>query len=208
MNMVTTLEIFYSFTCPYSYLAIDRLSQIENRFDVKVLWQPFSPKAAGQTNPGQGSLSFEKASYIREDAVRLAKTLEMPLVMPNDWPSGEYDSDKSTRGAIVAADLNMILEYNIKMFDRWWGVGQDPNEQDFFIELCDDLDLDPNEFAGRISTSDTRNRVRGNYKRGKKLGVYETPTIVIGEQRFVGIDRIQMAEETLQDLGVAKPNWL
>jgi 2-hydroxychromene-2-carboxylate isomerase len=86
------------------------------------------------------------------------------------------------------------------MFHRWWGEGEDPNDQSFFIELCDDLDIDPNEFSGRINTADTRERVRGIYRRGRKLQVFDTPTIIIGEERFFGMDRIQQVEDKLAAL--------
>lgn len=205
--MIQTIEIFYSFQCPYSYLSIERLSQIEHKFDVRVLWQPYSAKAAGQ-NFQSSQYSPERASYIREDVVRLAKKQNMPLVMKSDWPEKEFDPERSIRGAVVAADLDIVLEYNIKMFQRWWGEGEDPNEQSFFIQLCDELDVDPNEFAGRISTTDTRERVRGLYKRGRKLQVFEVPTIVIGEERFNGVDRYEAAEERLTELGLKRASWV
>ncbi|MDX1402201.1 MAG: DsbA family protein [Kiloniellales bacterium] len=201
--MIQTVEIFYSFQCPYSYLAIDRLSQIDHRFDIKVLWQPYSAKATGK-NFQSSPLPEDRASYIREDVVRLAKDIDMPLVMNGDWPEREFDPEKSIRGAVVASDLDVILEYNIKMFHRWWGEGLDPNDQNFFIELCEDLDIDPNEFSGRINTTDTRERVRGIYKRGRKLQVFDVPTIIIGEERFYGIDRIDAAEKRLEELGVSR----
>lgn len=201
--MIQTVEIFYSFQCPYSYLAIDRLCQLESKFDIKVLWQPYSAKASGK-NFQSASIPSDKVSYIKQDIPRLAKAMEMPLNMKEDWPESEPDPERSIRGAVVASDLDIIMEYNIKMFHRWWGEGEDPNEQDFFIELCDDLDLDPNEFSGRINTTDTRERVRGIFKRGKKLQVFDTPTIVIGEERFQGIDRIEMAEDRLREMQVGK----
>ena len=204
--MIQTIEIFYSFQCPYSYLAIDRLSQIESKYDVKCLWQPYSARAAGHTHQNQ-NYTPERASYIREDVVRLAKQMGMPLVMKSDWPENEFDPERSIRGAVVASDLGIILEYNIKMFDRWWGQSEDPNDQAFFIELSDDLDIDPNEFAGRISAHDTRERVRGFYKRGRKLQVFDVPTIVIGEERFYGIERIDAAEARMDELGLRKPSW-
>ncbi len=194
--MIQTIEIFYSFQCPYSYLALDRLFQIEKKFDVKVLWQPFSAKAAGNSFQNT-SWPPDRASYVREDVQRLAKEMGMPLVMREDWPDNEFDPERSIRGAVVAADLELVMEYNVKMFQRWWGEGSDPNEQSFFVELCEDLDIEPNEFSGRINTTDTRERVRGIYKRGRKLQVFSTPTILIGEERFYGIDRLSMVEDRL-----------
>ncbi len=204
--MIQTIEIFYSFQCPYSYLAIDRLSQLEGKYDVKVLWQPYSAKASGK-NFQSAPYPPDQSSYIREDVVRLAREANIPLVMKPDWPESEFDPEKSIRGAVVAGDLEIILEYNIKMFDRWWGQGEDPNDQNFFMELADDLDIDPNEFAGRISTADTRERVRGIYKRGRKLQVFDTPTILIGEERFVGIDRIDAVEKRLREMETARATW-
>lgn len=201
--MIQTIEIFYSFQCPYSYLAIDRLSQFDQRYDVQVLWQPFSARATGQNNQPT-HISPDRASYIREDVVRLAKAMEMPLVMKSEWPESEFDPERSIRGAIVATDLDLVLEYNIKMFHRWWGEGADPNEQSFFVELCDDLDIDPNEYSGRMNTTDIRERVRGIYKRGRKFQVFDTPTVVIGEERFYGIDRLDFVEERLAELGLKK----
>lgn len=196
------VEIFYSFQSPYCYLALDRLSQISQNFDVRVLWQPYSAKAAGQGF--QSNISEEEISYTREDIVRLAKKMDLPLVLRSDWPQNEFDPDRSIRGALVASDLGILYEYNIKMFHRWWGEGEDPNEQSFLVELCDDLDIDPNEFSGRMNSSDIRERVRGTYKRGKKLGVFEVPMIVIGEERFFGLERITAAEERLTELHLRK----
>ena len=204
--MIQTVEVFYSFQCPYSYLALDQLSELETKFDVRCLWQPFSAKAAGQTYQTIPPIP-ERLSYIREDVTRIAKARGIPLVFQPDWPDKEADPDRSVRGAIVAADLERILEYNVKMFQQWWGEGGDPNEQTFFIQLCDELDVDPNEFAGRMSTADTRERVRGLYKRGRKLQVYDTPTVLINEERFMGIDRIGAVEDRLTEMGLKKATW-
>lgn len=204
--MIQTVEIFYSFQCPYSYLALDRLSQLEAKYDIRCLWQPFSAKAAGQNYQSIPS-SPERLSYMKEDVARMATKNDVPLVFPADWPEKEFDPDKSVRGAIVAADLERVLEYNVKMFQRWWGEGEDPNDQTFFIQLCDELDVDPNEFAGRMSTADTRERVRGLYKRGRKLQVFDTPTVLIEEERFYGNERIDLVEERLTSLGLRRPAW-
>ena len=108
--------------------------QLENKFDIRALWQPYSAKAAGQVFPGS-PYPPERASYIREDVVRLAKAKGMPLVLKADWPEKEFDPERSIRGAVIAADMGVILEYNIKMFDRWWGEGEEPSTQ-LFMQLC------------------------------------------------------------------------
>lgn len=204
--MINTVEIFYSFESPYSYLAIDRLTKLEEDYEVRVLWHPYSARAAGQ---GYQTSSFSnpssaQAAYVREDIVRLAKKMDMPLVLRSDWPEQQFDPERSVRGALVAQDENVLYEYNIKMFHRWWGEAEDPNDQAFMAELCDDLDIDAHKFTSRMNTSDIRERVRGIFKRGQKLGIFDVPMILIEEERFFGIDRIDFVEERLTSLGLKR----
>jgi 2-hydroxychromene-2-carboxylate isomerase len=105
-----------------------------------------------------------------------------------------------TRGALIAADLDVLMEYNYKVFHKCWGLGENPNDENFMNELCEELDIDLGDFLSKISSSDTRERVKGVYKRGKKLGVFDTPTFVIDGERFVGIDKLMFLEKRLASM--------
>ena len=196
------VEIFYSFQSPYCYLSFDRLATLGDRFDIDVLWQPLTVKSS---SIGNSMMSEQQVSYIKEDATRLAKKCGLPLNFgDSNWPYSEFDPEKSIRGALVASDLGILYEYNIKMFQRWWDTAADPNEQSFIIELCDDLDIDPNEYSGKINSADVRDRIRGLVKRSKTLGVFDIPMILIDKERFYGLDGITSAEEKLNSLGLRK----
>ncbi len=128
----------------------------------------------------------------------------MPLVYPEGWPETEFDPGRVTRGALVANDMGVLMEYNYKVFHKWWGQGENPNEENFMNELCDELDVDLGEFLSKVSSSDTRERVKGIYKRGKKAMVFDTPTLVIDKERFVGYDKIAYVALRLQKMGLEK----
>src|SRR3990167_3686061 len=172
--MALTIEVFYSFQSPYSYLPLEEIFELEERFDVTLLWQVFSAKASGEQIPPYPVVP-EKLMYLIEDCRRYGQERNIPVVFPETWPEAEYDPTKVSRGAVIAADLGVLKEYLYKVFHHWWGLGLDPNDQDFMNELCDDLDIDVGEFLSKISSSDTRERVKGLFKRGKKLGVFDTP---------------------------------
>jgi 2-hydroxychromene-2-carboxylate isomerase len=197
--MSTTVEIYYSFQSPYAYLALDSLYEIIRSFDAEFIWQPFSAKAAGQQIPVTPVIP-EKLSYLFEDTKRYADEQNLPLVYPDDWPQNEFDPGRITRGAVVALDLDVLMEYNYKVFHKCWGLGENPNSDEFMSELCEDLDIDLGEFLSKVSSSDTRERVKGIYKRGKKFGVFDTPTIVIGNDRFVGLDKLATVRRRLEQL--------
>ncbi|HMO01790.1 MAG TPA: DsbA family protein [Oligoflexia bacterium] len=199
--MKTALEIFYSFQSPYSYLALDKIYQLGKDFEVELIWQPFSAKASGQSTMPQ-QIMPEKLSYLFEDTKRIAEAMNIPLVFPEGWPENEFEPGRMTRGALVANDMGILMEYNYKVFHRWWGLGQNPNDETFLSELCEELDVELGEFLSKISSSDTRERVKGIYKRGKNIGVYDTPTIVIGNDRYVGYDKIYGIREMLSSKGL------
>ena len=201
--MTLNIEVFYSYQSPYSYLALEQVYSIAEHFDVDLLWQPFSAKAAGQPLPPTPIIP-DKLSYLFEDTNRYATEYNIPLVYPEGWPENEFDPGRVTRGALIAGDLGILMEYNYKVFHRWWGLGQNPNDENFMNELCDELDIDLGEFLSKVSSSDTRERVKGVYKRGKKLGVFDTPTFLLDKERIVGIDKITYLAARLDKMGLRK----
>jgi len=201
--MTLSFEVYYSFQSPYSYLALDSIYKIQANFDVELLWQPFSAKAAGQPITPSPIIP-EKLSYLMEDTTRYAQEMGIPLHYPEGWPENEFDPGRAIRGALVASDLGVLMEYNIKVFHKWWGLGENPNDEAFTTQLCEELDIDLGEFLSKVSSSDTRERVKGIYKRGKKLGVFDTPTFVIDKERIVGLDKISYLQSRLERMGLKK----
>lgn len=202
--MTFTIEVFYSFQSPYSYLALEPIYQLESRYDVQLLWQPYLQMRSAEPSVPQRVMMPEELSYIYEDTKRNARDMNIPIVFPASWPEVEFDADKVTRGAIVASDLDIMMEYNYKVFHRWWGLGENPNEENFMNELCEELDVDLGDFLGKLSATDTKERVKGIYKRGKKLNVFDTPTLVIDGERFVGIDKLPYVAKILEKNGLRK----
>lgn len=202
--MTNKIEVFYSFQSPYSYLAMDPLYDIQEKYNVELLWQPFSARASGNPVPQQGILP-DKLSYLFEDTRRIAADRGLSITYPENWPEVEFDPGRITRGALIANDMGVLLEYNIKVFNKWWGLGEDPNQDSFMNELCDDLDIDLGDFLSKVSSSDTRERVKGIYKRGRKLGVFDTPTIVFEDgERVVGYDKLAYLVQRLDKMGLRK----
>jgi len=201
--MTLSIEVFYSFQSPYSYLALEPIYNIENQYDVELLWQPFSAKASGQ-QVTPTTIVPEKLAYLFEDTKRFAEELNVPLTFPDSWPETEFDPGRVTRGAIVAKDMDVLMEYHYKVFHQWWGLGENPNDEDFISELADELDVDLGEFLSKLASSDTRERVKGVHKRGRKLGVFDTPTFVIDKERIVGIDKIPYLTARLDKMKLGK----
>lgn len=198
--MTDTVEFYYSFQSPYSYLALDTIYEIQKKYKIDIIWQPYSAKAAGQQSQNVQIIP-DKLAYLFEDSQRYAKQFNLPLTFPASWPENEFDPGRVTRGALVAKDLDVLMEYNLIVFHRIWGLGQNPNDENFINELCEELDVDLGDFLSKLSSSDTRERVKGIYQRGKKVGVFDTPTFVINNnERIYGIDKLAYVEKRIAEI--------
>lgn len=78
----TTIDLFWSFRSPYSYLAVPGAVRLEQDFDVQVRFRPVLPLAV--RDPAFFSPdNLKRARYIGMDWVRRAQMLGMP----HKWPS-------------------------------------------------------------------------------------------------------------------------
>jgi len=80
--MSATIDLFWSFRSPYSYLAMPGACKLEHDFDVELRLRPVLPLAVRE--PGFFSPdNLKRARYIRMDWMRRAEMLGMP----HQWPS-------------------------------------------------------------------------------------------------------------------------
>jgi predicted DsbA family dithiol-disulfide isomerase len=90
------------------------------------------------------------------------------------------------------------MEYNYKVFYKIWGLGENPHDDDFINGLCEEIDIDLGDFLNKMSSSETRDRIRNIYKRGKQLGIFETPTLVWNNERYVGLHILDFLKSQLE----------
>ena len=80
--MTATIDLFWSFRSPYSYLAMPGAAKLERDFKVQIVFRPVLPLAV--RDPAFFSPdNLKRARYIGLDWVRRAQMLGMP----HHWPS-------------------------------------------------------------------------------------------------------------------------
>ena len=82
MLVSNTINLFYSFRSPYSYLATPGALALERDFDVGVALRPVLPLALRQPDFFSPE-NVKRAKYIMIDWLRRAEMLGMP----HRWPS-------------------------------------------------------------------------------------------------------------------------
>lgn len=127
---MATLQIYWSFRSPYSYLACDRLIEIKRDYDLDTDFRPVRPLALREPDFfSKGRKQW--APYLLRDIFREAERLGVPFGWPNpdpvrmDYASGAVDKDQPIMDLILrlgfaACAAGSGLEFASNLARRIW----------------------------------------------------------------------------------------
>lgn len=193
-----TVEFFFSFRSPYSYLAAPRVFELSSRFHVSVQLRCMAP----MVERGM-SLPRSKALYIVRDCRREAKRLRMPF-----GPMWDPIGDGARRCCMIAekaARADAHEEFVLRASRAIWSKAADVSRDDVLEQLCVDSGLDWNEMREALGDEQLALRLDENRARLEAVGHWGVPTLVFRGEPFWGQDRIVDAELALAGAGLATP---
>ncbi len=190
-----TVEFYFDFSSPYSYLASTRIEEICERHGVSLQWKPIllGPlfKKIGRMPLFQRPLEGEHA---RVDLRRWAEYLGVPLEFPPVFP---VDGLAACRGHRFAEESGRPGAYCRRLLEACWGEGRDIGRQEELASVVSELGLDVAAFLESIKRPEVKEWLRREVAEAGRRGVFGAPTFLVGEELFHGNDRLFMLEETL-----------
>jgi 2-hydroxychromene-2-carboxylate isomerase len=196
-----TVDLFWSFRSPYSYLATPEAMQLPKRFDIALRFRPVLPLAVRQ--PGFFSPeNLKRAKYILIDWPRRAEILGLPHAWPSPDPIVQdlktyeianeqpyiyrltwlgVEAERSGRGLHFAAEVSRLIFGGTKD----WHLGNHLAK----AAARAGLDLDQMDLAIADSKSH-RMEVERNQQGLEAAGHWGVPTFVFRGEPFFGEDRI------------------
>lgn len=193
--MTATVEYFFSFRSPYSYLSAERAFALPQRYDIELVWRAVRPMAMrGQPLPQAKQL------YILRDAAREADRLGLPFGKIHD-PLGE-GVWRCLTIAEHANHVGQLAPFVINASRAIWGEGVDVMRDDALQALCERSGLLWRSCREAIDNAQYRQRIEDNTARLGALGQWGVPTFVFGTECFWGQDRIEDLERSLRDAGL------
>ena len=196
--MTKTLEFFFDCLSPYSYLAATQLEALASRTGARVEWRPFLLgavfKATGNAPP---SAVAAKIPYMYNDLGRWLRRYGLPeLQWPEHWP---INSLRANRLALVAGEHGKLPPYVLRTFRALFAEGRDIGQSDVLTDILVDVGLDPQACLARSEHQDIKDRLRQHTDEAVARGAFGAPTFFIGEDMYVGNDRLAFVEEALRE---------
>jgi len=195
--MSKTLEFYFDFGSPTTYLAHKRLQQLTAQYDLSVDYIPVLLggifKATGNTTPA--ALPAKGMYMMGADLPRFARRYGVPL---NPNPFFPINTLNLMRAAIAAQRLDCFENYVDAVFDAVWVAGLNMGEADVVGQVLADNDLDAAALLSLSQDPEVKAQLISNTEAAVERGAFGAPTMFMDGEMFFGQDRLDFVEEALQ----------
>ncbi|WP_459616591.1 DsbA family protein [Bordetella sp. 2513F-2] len=193
MNAPRTLEMWFDFASPYSYLALARLEPLARAARVRVALRPF---LLGPIFQAQGwhdtpfRLYPAKGAYMMRDVARLAAKHAIAYRRPTVFPRL---SVLPARVALLGQDEPWSHAFCLAVFRANFVDDRELQDEALVRGLLQAFVPDADALLARARHDDTKAALRRQVDRARELGIFGAPMFVVHDEMFWGNDRLEDA---------------
>ena len=203
--MTFSVDLFWSFRSPYSYLATPRLVEMEREYDLAVNVRPVYPLAVRSGD------FFEKQNplwipYLLRDTYRIAQMLGLPYRWPRPDPvvidpatragvPNQPHIHRLTRLGCAAVEAGRGLPFLHEVSTLLWsGEVDNWHEGDRLAKAAERAGLDLAALDAKIAADPDKYEavIQANQKAHQDAGHWGVPTCVFEGEPFFGQDRLDV----------------
>jgi 2-hydroxychromene-2-carboxylate isomerase len=194
---VATLEFFYDFVSPYSYLASTRVERLASRTGATLRWRPFLLggvlKATGNRAPIEVAA---KGRHMLTDLERWSRRLGVPLHFPAPFP---FSSILALRTAFAAEAAGKLVPFTHAVYRAAWADGRDIANPEVLAAVASEAGLDGAALVA--AAPQYKEALMKQTQEAIDRGAFGAPACFVGEELFIGNDRLDFVEEALKAAG-------
>jgi 2-hydroxychromene-2-carboxylate isomerase len=215
--MTLSVDLFFSFRSPYSYLALTRTRKMIAEYDVTVNLRPVYPLAVRvpgffkRTNP-------QFAKYVMLDSMRVARHENIPFRFPRPDPivqdmatldvaEHQPHIHRLTRLGAAAQIDGRSLEFTDAVSRVLWdGTVKGWNEGDHLARAAQAAGFDLAAMDSAIAADPDRYEevIKDNEAAHAAAGHWGVPTFVFENEPFFGQDRIDLLIWRMESKGLTR----
>ena len=197
---MTTVEFFFDYSSPWTYLAFDRIEEFCEKNDAELIWKPFLVGGVfNKVNPSvyqrrENSVP-PKDNYYRKDMNDWARYQGITLIKPSVFP---VNSVKALRGAFVAIEEGKISEYSHGCFSAYWTDDKDISQEDVLQPIAEAAGMDGEAFMAKITEEPIKRKLFETTDEIIAREGFGSPTFFIDESdMYFGNDRLELMQAAI-----------
>ena len=193
--MSKTIEFFFDFGSPTTYLAWTQLPGIARDTAAELVYRPMLLggvfKATGNASPATVKA---KGRWMGQDMAMWAERYAVPFVSNPYFPINTLVLMRGAVGMQMRQPED-FERYLGKVFKAIWVEAQNLGDAAVLAELLGKSGFDADAFTALVGDAEVKQRLIANTDEAVARGVFGAPSFFVGEQMFFGQDRLAFVRE-------------
>ncbi|SDG32617.1 2-hydroxychromene-2-carboxylate isomerase [Pseudomonas benzenivorans] len=190
--MNQTVEFFFDFVSPYSYLAYSQLDSLQADISLRPMHVLSVMKIVGNT-PTTVTCAA-KGRYAGADLARWARRYGVAVKRPD---MRAMNNAACARAVLAAPSSEVARQITTALFDACWRDGQTLTTTAEVLGVLEAAGIETASLAGQIDAPETLERLKKNNQEAADRGVFGAPSFLLGDSLFFGNDRLDFVREHL-----------
>jgi 2-hydroxychromene-2-carboxylate isomerase len=194
------IKLYFAYTSPYSYLAMQPAYDLELSHNVCVRFIPYGVNIRKVYGPlDRADADRRKVRYLYIDARRIAKERGLTIFPPKKI----FSARLAFYGAIYAAKHERFRSYSNRVFERFWRQELDVESRSAIGAIIDEVGLESADFF-RYADTDARADLDACFAEADSDQVFGVPTFIVDGEQFWGEDRVEWVIRKLDAMGLRR----
>jgi 2-hydroxychromene-2-carboxylate isomerase len=186
------IDFWFSIGSTYSYLSVMRLAKIGTENRVTFRWRPFNVRSIMIE---MDNIPFAKkpvkAAYMWRDIERRAGMYGLLPRFPVPYPLKELE--RANRVAVLGMSDGWCPDYTVASYRQWFEEGLPAGSEPNISQSLREAGVDPGKILDRANSAEGTEGLLAATDEARSLGIFGSPTFVVGKELFWGDDRLEDA---------------
>jgi len=187
-----SIDCWITLGSTYTYLTVMRLPEITQSTGITIRFRPMDLRLLfKEMGYFPFPLDAPKTAYMWQDLRRRAGKYDIPISLPVPYPAAT--PNVANRVAILGLREGWGEEFIRASYRHWFQQGQEPGSDPNLSESLREIGQDPQRVMSLAEGEEIEREFSSETDVARSLGVFGSPTFVVGDQLFWGDDRLEDA---------------
>ena len=195
--MARSVEFFFDYGSPYSYLANTQLPALRARSGCEIVYRPMLLggvfKATGNQSPALEPVEA-KRRYGAAEILRWVERLGVAFQMNPHFPINTLGL---MRAAHAAQKHGVFDAFHAAVYPAFWARGENLGDPPVVVRVLREAGLDAVALLAAAKEDAAKAALRATTDEAVERGAFGAPTFFVGDEMFFGQDRLDFVERAL-----------
>lgn len=199
--MAGSVEFFFDYGSPYSYLADTQLEGLRRRSGAEIVYRPMLLggvfKAIGNSSPIAEPIESKRRYF----SIELRRWVDHLGVAFRSNPFFPIDTLLLMRTCVAARQRGVFADLHRVVYPAFWAEARNLGDPEVIAEVLDRAGLEGKALLDAAVEPEVKRELRATTEEAVERGTFGAPTFFVGEEMFFGADRLAFVERALEASG-------